>query len=160
MFSTSILERLIDEEPTALSDIYESQMQVILRLNSSICRDLENLFNTPKRYSPLPGGLGNLIPSVVDYGVPGFFANDMSGFNKNENFLRQLKLIIMRYEPRIHNPNLYIHDNYISENNTIKFHIIGSVIIFSKMEYIKYNGFFDHKKYNFLVKDEGGFQYV
>ncbi len=160
MFSTSILERLIDEEPTALSDIYESQMQVISRVNSSICRDLETLFNTPKRYSPLPGGLSNLIPSVVDYGVPGFFTNDMSTSNKNENFLHQLKLIIMCYEPRIHNPSLYIADNYVSEKDNIKFHISGSVIVFSKMEYIKYNGIFNHKEYNFLVKDEGGFQYV
>lgn len=159
MFFTSILELLIDEDPTALSDVYESQMQVISRVCSSIRRDLENLFNTPKRYSPLPKELGNLIPSVVDYGAPWFFANDMNT-NKNENFLHQLKLIVMRYEPRIHNPNFYIDDNYISENGIIKFHISGSIILFSKMEDIKYTGFFNHKKYNFLVKDEKRFQYV
>lgn len=157
MYHTSILDCLIDEDPAALNDARKSELQSIIEIRATICRDLENLLNTPRRFLLLPSQLSNLIPSVVDYGMPNFSDKDMSLSNGGEDFLNKLKLIITHYEPRLQGTELYMRDQSSAEEGVFNFYIKGLILIPSKVEPALFSSTFNNTKYIFTIKDDGLF---
>ena len=49
LLTPSVLDRLIDEEPTSTRELPKSRGQVLRDLKQHIRRDLENLLNTVKK---------------------------------------------------------------------------------------------------------------
>ena len=66
----SVLDRLIDDEPTATREPPKSRGQVLRDLKQSVRRDLENLLNTRQRCKSWPENLSELEVSLVNYGFP------------------------------------------------------------------------------------------
>jgi type VI secretion system protein ImpF len=119
----SLLDRLLDEEPTASRDAPKNQNQLLRELKQSVRRDLENLLNTRQRCLDLPEDLAELSRSLVNYGIPDFTGSGMGSAKSPQDICRLLKEVIVRYEPRFKRVAVQLLDNSESLDRTLRFRI-------------------------------------
>jgi type VI secretion system protein ImpF len=91
---TSVLDRLLDDEPQSSRDQPRQQHRVLSDLKKNVCRDLHDLLNTRSRCGSWPAGCESLEATLANYGLPDF-ANLHS-----EEFRKLVEEVIRRYEPR------------------------------------------------------------
>jgi hypothetical protein len=71
---TSVLDRLLDENPGVATDPPALESKSHRELRRSVRRDLENLLNTRQRALSWPKNLQELDCSLLSYGIPDFAA--------------------------------------------------------------------------------------
>jgi type VI secretion system protein ImpF len=91
---TSVLDRLLDDEPQASRDPPRHHHQVLSELKKNVCRDLQNLLNSRARCTIWPPGCDDLDKSLANYGLP-----DFADAHPDE-FRRLIEEVIRRNEPR------------------------------------------------------------
>ena len=96
----SVLDRLIDEEPTATREPPKSRGQVLRDLKQHIRRDLENLLNTRQRCKSWPENLSELEVSLVNYGIPDLTGASLGSAAGREEFRQVFEAIVRLFEPR------------------------------------------------------------
>jgi len=96
----SVLDRLLDDDPSVVREAPKSRTQVLRELKQSVRRDLENLLNSRRRSKPLPAHLTELDVSLANYGIPDVTGADLGSARKREEFRRQLERTIRSFEPR------------------------------------------------------------
>jgi type VI secretion system protein ImpF len=120
---TSVLDRLLDEDPSVSRDAPKNQNQVLRELKQSVRRDLENLLNTRQRCLELPEDLAELSRSMVNYGIPDFTGSGMGSAKGPQDICRLLKEVIVRFEPRFKRVAVQLLDNSESLDRTLRFRI-------------------------------------
>lgn len=96
----SVLDRLIDQEPSQTSELPKSHTQILQELKLSVRRDLENLLNTRWRAIGPPSDLGELEQSLINYGIPDFTRGNLGTDSYRDAFLRIVESAIRKFEPR------------------------------------------------------------
>ena len=91
---TSVLDRLLDDEPQSSRDQPRQQHRVLSDLKKNVCRDLRDLLNTRSRCGNWPPGCESLESSLANYGLP-----DFANLHPDE-FRKLVEEVIRRYEPR------------------------------------------------------------
>jgi type VI secretion system protein ImpF len=119
----SLLDRLVDEDPTVSRDPPKNQNQLLRELKQSVRRDLENLLNTRQRCLDLPEDLAELRQSLVNYGIPDFTGSGMGAAKGPQDICRLLKEVIERYEPRFKRVAVQLLDNTEALDRTLRFRI-------------------------------------
>jgi len=119
----SVLDRLIDYEPTATRETPRSRAQLLRDLKQSIGRDLENLLNTRRRCRSWPENLGELERSLVNYGVPDLTATALGSASGREQFRRVFAEVIELFEPRFTRVAVEMLSNIEPLDRTLRFHI-------------------------------------
>jgi type VI secretion system protein ImpF len=66
----SVLDRLLDDEPTVQREPPSREAAVIRTLRESVRRDLADLLNTRRSLTVLPEALAELPTSLINYGLP------------------------------------------------------------------------------------------
>ena len=67
----------MDDDPTASSDVHETEEMAIERYKCALRRDLESLLNTQRPYLPAADRYEGLDTTILGYGVPDFSTDDM-----------------------------------------------------------------------------------
>src|SRR5262245_30104663 len=83
----SILDRLIDLDPTVSREPSPSRHQVLRELKLSVRRDLENLLNSRQRCVSPPDHMKELEKSLVNYGIPDLTASSMGSLQEREKLV-------------------------------------------------------------------------
>jgi type VI secretion system protein ImpF len=96
-----LLDRLVDAEPEEISDRPLSAGAAMDRLRSSICRDLEELLNTRRRWRSWDPALSQLDHSLVGYGLPDFASGAFNDPRRREELRQLIDTCVRRFEPRI-----------------------------------------------------------
>ncbi|MBX2807119.1 MAG: type VI secretion system baseplate subunit TssE [Cellvibrionaceae bacterium] len=96
----SLLDRLIDHDPSIQDTPVKSYRVVLTEIKDSIRRDLENLLNTRLYRKPLPEELTELDISIVNYGLPDFSMLQVNSDDGKHEFKEKVQSIIEKYEPR------------------------------------------------------------
>src|SRR5687768_18290102 len=104
----SVLDRLIDPDPTAARDAPKGQAQVLREMKQSLRRDLENLLNTRWRCLSWPPNMDELELSLVNYGLPDFSGANLGIAENREQFRRVIERVIARFEPRLKNVKVQV----------------------------------------------------
>ena len=94
LLMTSVLDRLLDDEPQSSRDQPRQQHRVLSDLKKNVCRDLHDLLNTRSRCGNWPPGCESLEASLANYGLP-----DFASLHPDE-FRKLVEEVIRRYEPR------------------------------------------------------------
>jgi type VI secretion system protein ImpF len=102
----SILDRLVDDEPEKSVDTPVTHSQLLREHRESVLRDLANLLNTRRRTPGPPKGLKDLVPSMADYGMRDFLAENLASPAQREELRAAIEEIILRYEPRFKRVNV------------------------------------------------------
>ena len=121
----SVLDRLLDDDPTATQEVPKSRTQVLRELKQSVRRDLENLLNTRRRWSGWPDHLEELSESLVNYGVPDITGLDLASDEQREDFLRTLEAVIRYFEPRFAKVSIEIQKDSEMLDRTLRMRIDG-----------------------------------
>ena len=96
-----LLDRLVDTEPAESSDRALSATAAMDRLRTSICRDLEELLNTRRRWRSWDPALAQLDRSLVGFGLPDFASGAFNDPRRREELRQLIETCIRNFEPRI-----------------------------------------------------------
>ncbi len=120
----SVLDRLIDQDPTASADPPASRAQSFREMKAAVKRDLEWLLNT--RQTPTPAGeeLPLARKSVFNFGLPDLTSITVQSAQDRGRLLRMIEETVSRYEPRIQDPKVEI-DAVSPTSRTVRFRIEG-----------------------------------
>lgn len=119
----SVLDRLLDDDPTARQETPRTRTQILRQLKQSVRRDLENLLNTRCRCMGFPADLGELEMSLASYGVPDITGADLGAARDREGFRRLFEEVIRRFEPRFKSVAVTILDSAEPSDRTLRFRI-------------------------------------
>jgi type VI secretion system protein ImpF len=72
----SVLDRLLDDDPEQPQERPKPPAQELRELRDSVMRDVADILNTRRRWPPPDPALGELTPSLADYGIPDFTGAD------------------------------------------------------------------------------------
>jgi type VI secretion system protein ImpF len=96
-----LLDRLIDADPTQEADSPLSASAAMDVVRLSICKDLEELLNTRRRWRSWDPHLAELDRSLAGFGLPDFAAGAFSDLRRREELRTLIEACIRRFEPRI-----------------------------------------------------------
>jgi type VI secretion system protein ImpF len=119
----SVLDRLLDDEPTSTRDSPKSRGQLLRELKQNIRRDLENLLNTRQRCKSPPERLNELEVSLVNYGVPDLTGAALGSAERREDFRRVFEAVVRRFEPRFARVSVEMLGNADPIDRTLRFRI-------------------------------------
>lgn len=99
----SIVDRLLDFEPTNPNEAPKSRSQGMRELKQSVRRDLEWLLNT--RHSPeeISETLKEVNKSVAKFGLPDFTGSSSQNDDDRRNLIRNVETALQIFEPRFIN---------------------------------------------------------
>lgn len=120
---SSVLDRLLDDDPGNQREAPKSRNQVLREMKMSVQRDLENLLNTRWRCIAFPPRLDELELSLVNYGIPDFTGIRYASANEREEFRRIIETVVRKFEPRFKRVNVKLVDNADSLDRTCRFRI-------------------------------------
>lgn len=126
----SLLDRLIDMDPTSQVESDRSRSQLLRELKQSVRRDLENLLNTRRPLYPIPDPapehFQTLERSLVNYGIPDFGGVSMGGRSQREELRKKVEATIRHFETRFKEVHVALEDNRGDHRDrTIRFRIEG-----------------------------------
>ena len=119
----SVLDRLVDYDPTATREAPRSRTQLLRDLKQSIGRDLENLLNTRRRCKSWPENLAELERSLANYGVPDLAAAALGSSSGREQFRRVFAEVVGLFEPRLSRVAVEMLSNAEPLDRTLRFRI-------------------------------------
>jgi type VI secretion system protein ImpF len=119
----SVLDRLLDDDPTATRETAKSRTQVLRELKQSVRRDLENLLNTRWRYQGWPESLDQLDLSLVNYGIPDITGADLRSTPGRERFRQVVERVIRHFEPRFQRVAVELLENADPLDHALRFRI-------------------------------------
>ena len=119
----SVLDRLVDDDPTSEREAPKSQNQLLRDLKQSVRRDLENLLNTRRRLGGAPPELSDLERSLVAYGLPDITGLDLASASRRAEFTGSIEEVLRKYEPRFSGVRVHLLDNTDQTDRTLRFRI-------------------------------------
>lgn len=119
----SVLDRLIDYEPTASRELPKTRGQLLRDLKQNVRRDLENLLNTRQRCKSWPENLSELEMSLANYGIPDLTAAALGTSAAREEFCQVFETTIKRFEPRFAKITVEMIGNADPLDRTLRFRI-------------------------------------
>ena len=97
----SVLDRLIDEEPSLSTEAPASRQKNLRQLKMAVRRDLEWLLNTRQVVHGIPEELKETSRSVATYGLPDFTSYSVKSPSERNRVRRALETAISTFEPRL-----------------------------------------------------------
>jgi type VI secretion system protein ImpF len=99
----SLIDRLIDQEPSNSHEAPISRSQSVRVLKTSLRRDLEWLLNSRRIAEPAPEEFAQLVQSLYHYGLPDFASLTVASPRDRNYLLRTLEEAVTLFEPRLKN---------------------------------------------------------
>jgi type VI secretion system protein ImpF len=119
----SVLDRLLDDDPSATRETPKARTQVLRELKQSVRRDLECLLNTRWRCRGWPEDLDQLELSILNYGLPDLIEVDLQSTVGRGKFQRILEKVIRHFEPRFKSVRVEVLKNASALDHTVRFRI-------------------------------------
>jgi type VI secretion system protein ImpF len=99
----SVLDRLIDEEPTSASERPLTRSESLALLKRGVRRDLEWLLNTRRTIETAPEWLPEVAASLYHYGLEDITSLSRESIEVQARLAKLLEQAIEAYEPRLAN---------------------------------------------------------
>lgn len=110
----SIVDRLLDFEPTNPHEAPKSRSQGLRELKQSVRRDLEWLLNTRHGADKVSETLEEVTKSLATYGLPDFTGSSSQNDDDRKNLIRNVETALRVFEPRFINLRVTLEDiNYV-----------------------------------------------
>jgi type VI secretion system protein ImpF len=118
----SIVDRLLDFDPTNSQEAPKSRSQGLRELKVAVRRDLEWLLNT--RHSPdgITESLEEVYKSVAKFGLPDFTGLSSQNDDERRDLIRSIEKALEIFEPRFMNVRISLEDVDSAERG-VKFRI-------------------------------------
>ena len=97
----SVLDRLIDEEPTSNVEPMMTRSQSVRQFKTALRRDLEWLLNARRVITPVPDDCEEVARSVFTFGLPDITSMSKDSRESFERLARMIQSAIDVFEPRL-----------------------------------------------------------
>jgi type VI secretion system protein ImpF len=97
----SVLDRLVDDDPTNPSERSISRAESVRLLKEALRRDLEALLNTRRTADVAPEGLEEVAQSVYHFGLPDISSMSRDSVETQSRLTRLVEEAIALFEPRL-----------------------------------------------------------
>ncbi len=97
----SVLDRLVDDDPTNPSERPMSRAESVRALKESLRRDLEALLNTRRTAETAPPGLDEVAQSVYHFGLPDISSMSRDSPETQARLTRLVEDAVALFEPRL-----------------------------------------------------------
>lgn len=124
----SVLDRLLDFEPSASQEAAKSRSKSLRELKQAVRRDLEWLLNTRCYPEDVDEGLEQVLKSVVFYGLPDFTAVSIKSNIEQKRLKQAVEAAIKNFEPRFTDLKVTL-EQITNTDRQIKFRIEATLDI-------------------------------
>ncbi len=152
---SSLLDRLIDDEPEQLSDAPISVGQALAAMRRSVIRDLEALMNTRRRWRAWSPTLTELSVSSVGYGIPDFTAGVANDPAQRERLRAEIEITIRRFEPRLDRLRVILIENSNPLEPRLRLRIEALLLTEAAHEPVAFETVIDTATSGVVVRDQG-----
>ena len=122
----SLIDKLIDREPSLATDSPTSRAQAIRELKKSLRRDLEWLLNTRRNpQAASPESMEQLAHSLYNYGLPDFSTYSINSARDRNQLLAELENAINVFEPRLRDIRISLVESVGGPLRVLHFEIEG-----------------------------------
>jgi type VI secretion system protein ImpF len=97
----SVLDRLVDDDPTSSSERPMSRAESVRALKESLRRDLEALLNTRRTAQTAPDGFEEVAQSVYHFGLPDISSMSRDSPETQARLTRLVEEAVALFEPRL-----------------------------------------------------------
>ena len=150
----SVLERLIDLDPTSKTDPPQTRPQSVRQLKAALRRDLEWLLNTRQIPGGVPEEFQGLEGSLYGYGLPDVTNLSANSVRDRNRLLRMLETTISSFEPRLSGAKVTIVDSGSSSGRQLRFQIEGLLLMDPAPELISFDTVLQLSSGEYQVKGE------
>ena len=135
----SVLERLIDREPEALSEMPPTRAQSVRLLRASVRRDLEWLLNTRRTPEAADSEFPALAMSVYNYGLPDLNALNWESSRDRTRLARVVQESLRLFEPRVRGIQVVPLEPVAGAPHVMRFQIEGLLEMDPAPEHISFD---------------------
>lgn len=150
---SSILDRLIDQDPGNQIDKDHGQHQKLKELRQSVRRDLENLFNTRIRMLEPDEKYGQLKLSILNYGLPDLATVNLSNIERRREFVHEMERLLLAFEPRFKSVNVVYIENGDATERMLRFRIDGTLYADPSPEAVVFDSVLEPVSRNVSIED-------
>lgn len=147
---TSILDRLVDEEPQARREPVRQRMIGVNQVRNAVIRDVEELLNTRRQILVPPAACKNLNSSLFTYGLRDFTSQNPRSPSVKQQLRYELERTIARFEPRLKNVVVHL-DNLPENERNLRFRITGLLVVDPISEPVTFDTYFDINRGEYLI---------
>lgn len=135
----SVLERLIDRDPSGISEAPPTRAQSVRRLKSSLRRDLEWLLNTRRTPEAVGREFRELEQSLFNYGVPDLTAINRESARDRARLSRIIEQTLAAFEPRLKKVKVIPLESMAGAQHVLRFQIEGLLDMDPAPEHISFD---------------------
>jgi len=147
---TSILDRLIDDEPDNSREPVQERF-LIGQIKDTVARDLENLLNARRHILAPPVSYREVNNSLFVYGLPDYTSRNPGNVSVRSQLRLEIEKTISRFEPRLKNVAVHI-DSRDANSRDLGFRITAILVVNPVTEPVTFDTSFDlnRSKYSIL----------
>lgn len=137
--TVSVIERLIDREPTVAAEPPLTRAQSVRQLKGSLRRDLEWLLNTRRRPDSVEDDYKELEQSLFNYGLPDLSSLSWDSARDRSRLTRMIEKTIGLFEPRIKRLKVVAAEATPGAKHILRFQIEGLLDMDPAPEHISFD---------------------
>jgi len=137
--TVSVIERLIDREPTVAAEPPLTRAQSVRQLKGSLRRDLEWLLNTRRRPDSVEDDYKELEQSLFNYGLPDLSSMSWDSARDRSRLTRMIEKTIGLFEPRIKRLKVVAAEATPGAKHILRFQIEGLLDMDPAPEHISFD---------------------
>ena len=148
----SILDRLIDENPSVSTDPPKMRVQAIRELRNSVRRDLESILNTRQTLLDWTDDLSEVEYSIVDFGLKDMSGTSIGSESAHEAIRALIEDRIRKLERRFKSVDVKLVTNADESDRTLRFHIDAWLDVNPEPEHIDFDSSLEPISQTFAIK--------
>jgi len=146
---TSILDRLIDDEPGNSREPVQEQF-FIGQIKDTVARDLENLLNARRHILVPPVSYREVNNSLFVYGLPDYTSRNPGNASVRSQLRLEIEKTISRFEPRLKNVAVHI-DSRTASTRDLGFRITAVLVVNPISEPVSFDTTFDLNRSKYSI---------
>jgi len=137
--TVSVIERLIDREPSVAAEPPLTRAQSVRQLKGSLRRDLEWLLNTRRSPDAVEDDYKELEQSLFNYGLPDLTTMSWDSARDRSRLTRMIEKTIGMFEPRIKRLKVVAAEATPGAKHILRFQIEGLLDMDPAPEHISFD---------------------
>jgi type VI secretion system protein ImpF len=153
----SVLDRLIDLDPSASVDAPGSWGQSVRQIKAGLCRDLEWLLNSRRTLIEIPEDYELLKTSVLNYGIIDVSSLLRDSQEHKSLLTREVAQAVQIFEPRLANVKVSLATEASIDVTKREIHFVveGLLRIDPQPEHVVFDTVLDATSGDYIVRSEG-----
>jgi type VI secretion system protein ImpF len=152
----SVLDRLIDRDPSSSSENAPTRAQSVRQLKVSLRRDLEWLLNSRRTPEAVGSEFQELEQSLYNFGLPDVTSLSWDSSRDRGRLARMIEQVLHTFEPRLKSIRVVAAESSAGAQHVMRFQIEGMLDMDPSPEHISFDTLLQLSSGEYQVKGDLG----